>query len=89
VAEVRIRFVLPPPVLRFCAPEPQSRRTSTFVFAYIFVIRPWHMRWGATDQEVAMALPGDAIVPDAIESTRATTHLDQQPARLIFSIGCG
>jgi hypothetical protein len=45
-----------------------------FVLAYIFVIRPWHMRWGATDQEVAMVLPGDAIAaPDAHTSTRAIT----------------
>ncbi len=45
-----------------------------FVLLYIVVIRPWHMRWGATDQEVAMALPGDAIAaPDAETSTRAIT----------------
>src|SRR6266508_7052454 len=41
---------------------------------YALVIRPYHMRWGATDQEVAMALPGDADIPgDAAVSTRAIT----------------
>jgi hypothetical protein len=41
---------------------------------YTFVVRPYHMRWGATDQELAMALPGDAaILADAAVSTRAVT----------------
>jgi hypothetical protein len=34
------------------------------VLAYWFVGRPWYMRWGATDAEVAMKLPGDEIVAD-------------------------
>ena len=47
---------------------------AEFVLLYIVVIRPWHMRWGATDQELAMALPGDAIAArDAETSTRAIT----------------
>jgi len=45
-----------------------------FGLAYALIIRPWHMRWGATDREVAMRLPGDAITaPDASVSTRAIT----------------
>ena len=41
---------------------------------YWFVVRPWHLRWGATDAEVARALPGDELVPDAkISSTHAIT----------------
>jgi hypothetical protein len=41
---------------------------------YALVIRPYHMRWGATDQEIAMALPGDTYIPaDAAVSTRAIT----------------
>jgi hypothetical protein len=44
------------------------------VLSYMVVIRPWHMRWGATDREVAMILPGDAIAaPGAATSTRAIT----------------
>jgi hypothetical protein len=36
--------------------------------------RPWHMRWGATDEEVAMALPGDELLPVAeFHPTRAIT----------------
>ena len=33
--------------------------------AYLFVIRPWHLTWGATDEELNSPLPGDELVPDA------------------------
>ena len=47
---------------------------SGVVAAYVFVVRPWHMHWGATPQEVALVLPGDAyIAPDDVTSTRALT----------------
>lgn len=29
---------------------------------YIFIIRPWHLKWGATTREVKLILPGDEIV---------------------------
>ena len=36
--------------------------------------RQWHLRWGATDAEVAAAMPGDAIVPEpSFSATRAIT----------------
>jgi hypothetical protein len=36
--------------------------------------RPYHLRWGATDAELAMALPGDASIPPGAQiSTRAVT----------------
>jgi hypothetical protein len=42
--------------------------------AYAFVVRPWHLRWGATDDELSKPLLGDKLVPDpALESTRAIT----------------
>jgi hypothetical protein len=42
--------------------------------AYVFVVRPWHVRWGATDEETREALPGDELVPGAEESvTHAVT----------------
>lgn len=41
---------------------------------YLKVVRPWTMRWGATDEEVARPLPGDALVPNAgFKATRAIT----------------
>ena len=41
---------------------------------YFSIARPWFRRWGATDAEVAMALPGDDVVPGARSGeTRAIT----------------
>ena len=40
---------------------------------YFLVVRPWHLRWGATDDEVAMSLPGDDLIQGAQSATRAIT----------------
>lgn len=32
--------------------------------AYAFLVRPWHLRWGATEAEVQEPLPGDDVVPN-------------------------
>jgi hypothetical protein len=51
---------------------------------YIFIIRPWLLRWGASAQEVHQALPGDDLVPNPrIESTHAITI--QAPPERVFS----
>lgn len=43
------------------------------------LLRPWHMRWGATDAEVAAAMPGDDVVARAqFNATRAIT-IDAPP----------
>ena len=42
--------------------------------AYVLVVRPWYLRWGASEDEVRKPLPGDELVPDPkIQSTRAVT----------------
>jgi hypothetical protein len=42
--------------------------------AYQCLFRPWHVRWGAHDDEVERELPGDEMVPNAnYQSTRAIT----------------
>lgn len=33
--------------------------------AYHYLLRPWHLRWGATDEEVQEHLPGDELIPNA------------------------
>lgn len=44
------------------------------------LVRRWHLRWGATDDEVRAAMPGDEIVPRAsLCATRAVT-IDSPPA---------
>ena len=40
--------------------------------AYVLAVRPWHIRWGATDEEVTEKLPGDELVERPnVEATHA------------------
>jgi hypothetical protein len=51
-------------------------------WAFIRIYRPWHHRWGATDREVAEALPGDELLPIAeFRPTRAIT-IDARPEEI-------
>lgn len=44
------------------------------VAAYARFVRPWHERWGATDDEVGAVLPGDDLVADPLsQTTRAVS----------------
>jgi hypothetical protein len=43
------------------------------VSSYVWIIKPWHLRWGATDDEITRTMPGDALIPDATSATRAIT----------------
>jgi hypothetical protein len=41
---------------------------------YLTVIRPWHLHWGATEEEVNRLMPGDSLISDAsLNTTRAIT----------------
>ena len=47
---------------------------ATLPWAYMLLIRPWLLRWGATEEEVEKPLPGDELVPEPRhQSTRAIT----------------
>jgi hypothetical protein len=49
------------------------------LFATAPLYRHWHLRWGATDQEVCGPMPGDELVPKAsLNATRAIT-IDAPP----------
>ncbi|HSB11242.1 MAG TPA: hypothetical protein VLM38_17270 [Blastocatellia bacterium] len=42
--------------------------------AYTFLIRPWHLKWGATEIELEEPLPGDDVLPHPRqEATHAIT----------------
>src|SRR5918912_2970890 len=42
--------------------------------AYLLYIRPWQLRWGATDEELERPMPGDEIVArPTFNATRALT----------------
>jgi hypothetical protein len=47
--------------------------------AYGLFFRPWHLRWGATDEELTMPLPGDDIKPDAGISVTHAVTIDAPP----------
>src|SRR5688572_25281649 len=41
---------------------------------YVVLVGPWQRRWGATEEEVRRAMPGDSLLrPDAPSTTRAIT----------------
>ena len=43
-------------------------------FATAPLLRRWHLRWGATDTEVAAPMPGDELVQEpSFNATRAIT----------------
>ena len=62
------------------------------LFAAAPLLRHWHVRWGATDAEVAAAMPGDEIEPIArVRATRAIS-VDAAPEAVwpwIVQIGFG
>ncbi len=59
---------------------------------YMLAIRPWHLRWGATDEEIDRDMPGDDLVANPhLDSTRAVTirATPQQIWPWIVQIGRG
>src|ERR1700676_4202375 len=55
---------------------------AVFLVGYLLIYRPQQLRWGATDEEVARAMPGDEIQPQPIfNATRAVT-IDARPAQI-------
>ena len=58
---------------------------------YLRFIRPWQLRWGATDEEVVRAMPGDDMVKSpTFNATRAVT-IKARPEEIwpwLVQIGC-
>lgn len=53
------------------------------LIVYLEAIRPWHLRWGATNEEVKLPLPGDDIVLiPKLQATHAVTI--QAPAAMVW-----
>jgi hypothetical protein len=53
-------------------PRPLALAGVAVTAVYALEIRPWILRWGATQEELEEPLPGDELVPDpGIVSTRA------------------
>lgn len=49
---------------------------------YVVLFRPWHMRWGATSDEVRRAIPGDSLVQDPFEVTTRAITINAWPAHV-------
>jgi hypothetical protein len=49
---------------------------------YRLVLGPRHDRWGATDEEVAAALPGDELVPEPAEQNTRGITIAATPAQV-------
>ncbi|KCZ73246.1 hypothetical protein ANME2D_00309 [Candidatus Methanoperedens nitroreducens] len=50
--------------------------------AYLIFIRPWHLKWGATQEEVNSTMPGDDVVKrPLLVVTRAIT-IRAQPSEI-------
>ncbi|MFQ5415696.1 MAG: hypothetical protein ACE5FL_01485 [Myxococcota bacterium] len=48
--------------------------TVVFVAAYLVIVRPWQLRWGSRDEELARGMPGDEVVArPTFDATRAVT----------------
>ena len=65
---------------------------TAFIATYILAVRPWHLRWGSTDEELNLSLPGDDLVPNAkLMATHAIT-INASPAQIwpwLIQIGQG
>ncbi len=66
--------------------------TASTLAVHATLIRPWYMRWGATDAEINMPLPGDIYIPEqTVVSTRAITiHAPKEAVwRWVVQLGQG
>ncbi len=65
---------------------------ASVIWTYLVVVGPWQRSWGATDEEVRRAMPGDALLRrDAPSTTRAIT-IDVRPETVfpwLVQIGYG
>ena len=56
--------------------------TAALAAAYGLIVRPWHLRWGATRDEVAKPLPFDSVVPHPNYFTTRAITIDAPPERV-------
>lgn len=62
------------------------------IATYLLFLGPWQHRWGATDEEVARAMPGDALLRPGAPSTTRAIMIDVSPETVfpwLLQIGYG
>jgi hypothetical protein len=65
---------------------------AVVVVAFFGLYRPWHLRWGASREEVVRSMPGDEIVPRPIFNATRVVTIDARPKDIwpwIVQIGFG
>jgi hypothetical protein len=62
------------------------------VALYVAFVGPWQRRWGATDEEVRRAMPGDSLLRSGAPSTTRAITIDASPRDVfpwLLQIGYG
>lgn len=49
---------------------------AALLFSYLYIIRPWHLHWGATHLDRIAALPGDPLSPYASAVVTHAVNID-------------
>lgn len=60
--------------------------------AYWLVVRPWSLRWGATDAELTSALPGDELIASSQRQVTRAIRIEATPEKIwpwLIQIGAG
>ena len=55
------------------------------VMLYFFIIRPIHLRWGATIEEVKSKMPGDEIVKTVHFNATRAISINSPPPKIFGS----
>jgi len=56
---------------------------AALLFSYLYIIRPWHLHWGATHLDRIAVLPGDALSPYATAVVTHAVNIDA-PAEAVW-----
>jgi hypothetical protein len=56
---------------------------AALLFSYLYIIRPWHLHWGATHLDRIAVLPGDALSPYALAVVTHAVNIDA-PAEAVW-----
>jgi hypothetical protein len=51
----------------------------TAMLGYMFVVRPWHLKWGATNREIERPMAGDELVKEPIHVTTRAVNIEARP----------
>jgi hypothetical protein len=82
----------PGPTARQLAGEVADVLAAVPLFAAAPLLRRWHRRWGATEAEIAAAMPGDELVPGCQYSATRAIAIDAPPAAVwpwLIQVGFG